>query len=74
MSLSVIGGEGPDGLPFLFFLVRGFFDCHIAKLVRVKNFAAFLAFNEFGVLVARYHANFWVFAGGGHDWLAGLWA
>ena len=49
---------------FLEFL--GFFDFHIAKFVRVEDFATFLALDVLDVLFARYHAHFGMFAGGVH--------
>jgi hypothetical protein len=50
---------------FLIFLC--FLDFHVTEFIRVEDFAALLALDIFGVLIARDYAHSWMFAGGVHD-------
>lgn len=59
------GWEEPAVL-FVFFLEDAFFDCHILKLIGIKDFAAVQALDIFNVLFACYNANLGVFAGRVH--------
>ena len=43
-----------------------FFDFHVSELVGVEYLTAIKTFDVFNVFFTRYHADFWVFAGGIH--------
>ena len=51
---------------FFWFLKHFFLDFHVSELVGVEYLTTVQTFDVFDVLFTRYHADFWVFAGGVH--------
>jgi len=47
-------------------LFGAFFNCHIVKFFRIKDFATLQAFDKFGVLKPGNDSYSWVFAGRCH--------
>jgi hypothetical protein len=57
----------PWPLLILVRLLQHFFlDFHVSELVGVEYLTTIQTFDVFNVLFTRYHADFWVFAGGVH--------
>jgi len=50
----------------LLFLFGGLFDCHVLKLLGIKDIATFQAFNKFGVFMSGDNSYSRVFAGSSH--------
>jgi hypothetical protein len=53
-------------LVFVWILQHFFLDFHVSKLIGVEYLTAIQTFDVLNVLFTRYHADFWVFAGGVH--------
>ena len=53
-------------LVFVRLLKHFFLDFHVSELVGVEYLTTVQTFDVFNVLFTRYHADFWVFAGGVH--------
>ena len=53
-------------LVFVWVLKHFFLDFHVSELVGVEYLTTIQTFDVFNVLFTRYHADFWVFAGGVH--------
>jgi hypothetical protein len=53
-------------LVFVRLLKHFFLDFHVSELVGVEYLTTIQTFDVFNVLFTRYHADFWVFAGGVH--------
>jgi hypothetical protein len=53
-------------LVFVRLLKHLFLDFHVSELVGVEYLTTIQTFDVFNVLFTRYHADFWVFAGGVH--------
>ncbi len=53
-------------LIFVRILQHFFLDFHVSELVGVEYLTTVQTFDVFNVLFTRYHADFWVFAGGVH--------
>jgi hypothetical protein len=53
-------------LIFVWVLKHFFLDFHVSELVGVEYLTTIQTFDVFNVLFTRYHADFWVFAGGVH--------
>jgi hypothetical protein len=60
------GAKLPLLVRFLFFPFGRFLDGHVVEFFGIEDVATFEAFDIFGVFVAGYNSNPWVFAGGNH--------
>jgi hypothetical protein len=63
---SIRRSTGNRYLVFVWLLKHFFLDFHVSEFVGIEYLATIQTFDVFNVLFTRYHADFWVFAGGVH--------